>query len=351
MASDRKKWKIGITSGDLNGIGLEVVLKALSDNRLLEMCTPVVYSSEAAIKHNMKLLDINPISFHKIKNIDDFKHNKFNLVKIWDEEPEIEFGSPSELAGKHALLSLKAAVADMKEGKIDALVTAPIDKSSIQSDEFDFPGHTEYLQTEAGAEESLMFMLGDNTKIGLVTNHIPIAEITKTLSTEKILKKIGLMNKSLKEDFGINRPKIAVLGLNPHAGDNGLLGKEEEKVISPAIQQAKSIEILAFGPFPADGFFGNASHTQFDAVLAMYHDQGLIPAKIFSFGTGVNFTAGLSFVRTSPDHGTAYNIAGQNLASGDSLRSAIYKALDIKNKRREFEELAERPIVPSKNRK
>lgn len=351
MVADKKKWKIGITSGDLNGVGLEVVLKALSDNRLLEMCTPVVYASEASIKFNMKMLDINPISFYKIKRINEAKHNKFNLVKVWDDEAKIEFGIPDKEAGQFAWLSLKTAVADLKENKIDALVTAPIDKSSIQSDEFDFPGHTEYLQTEAGAEESLMFMLGESTKIGVVTNHIPVGEITKELTAEKILKKISLMNKSLKEDFGINRPKIAVLGLNPHAGDNGLLGKEEEKVISPAIQQAKTIDILAFGPFPADGFFGNASYSHFDAVLAMYHDQGLIPAKIYSFGFGVNFTAGLPFVRTSPDHGTAYSIAGQNKASGDSLRSAIYKALDIKDKRLEFECLAERIVVPSKNRK
>ena len=351
MASENKKLRIGITAGDLHGIGLEVVLKALSDNRLLEMCTPVVYASGAAIKYNMKLLDLNPIQFHKIKAVDDFKHNKFNLVEVWDENVTIDFGQASKEAGNYAFESLKASVSDLKENKIDALVTAPIDKNSIQSEDFDFPGHTEYLQTEAGAAGSLMFMIGESSRIGVATNHVPLGQVTKELSTELILKKLSLMSKSLKEDFGLERPKIAVLGLNPHAGDHGLLGDEEDKIISPAIQQARSIEILAFGPFPADGLFGSGAYHNFDAVLAMYHDQGLIPAKIFSFGKGVNFTAGLPFVRTSPDHGTAYGIAGQNKANGDSLRSAIYQAIDITKKRMEYAELAALPVVPSKNRK
>ena len=291
MASENKKLRIGITAGDLHGIGLEVVLKALSDNRLLEMCTPVVYASGAAIKYNMKLLDLNPIQFHKIKAVDDFKHNKFNLVEVWDENVTIDFGQASKEAGNYAFESLKASVSDLKENKIDALVTAPIDKNSIQSEDFDFPGHTEYLQTEAGAAGSLMFMIGESSRIGVATNHVPLGQVTKELSTELILKKLSLMSKSLKEDFGLERPKIAVLGLNPHAGDHGLLGDEEDKIISPAIQQARSIEILAFGPFPADGLFGSGAYHNFDAVLAMYHDQGLIPAKIFSFGKGVNFTA------------------------------------------------------------
>lgn len=346
-----KKWKIGISSGDLNGVGLEVVLKALSDSRILEMCTPIVYASDDSIKINKKILELNSLAFHKITNVDDFRHNKLNLVMVWDEEVNIQFGKADKEAARFALKSLKTAVSDLKAGKIDALVTAPIDKSSIQSEDFDFPGHTEYLQVEAGMEDSLMFMLSESTKIGVVTNHMPISEVSRQLTNEKILRKITLMNKSLKDDFGIEKPKIAVLGLNPHAGDNGLLGNEEEKIILPAIQQAKSIDILAFGPFPADGFFGSGAQGNFDAVLAMYHDQGLIPAKIYSFGSGVNYTAGLPFVRTSPDHGTAYAIAGQNKADENSLRSAIYYAMDIKQKRMQQDDLSNLPVVPSKNRK
>jgi 4-hydroxythreonine-4-phosphate dehydrogenase len=270
------------------------------------------------------------------------------MINCWDEEVKIELGVANETGGKYALLSLERAMNDLLAGQIDALVTAPINKHNIQSENFNFPGHTEYIQTRVGASDSLMFMVSDDIRVGVVTGHIPVGAVAKAVTKEKILSKLALMHESLKNDFWIQKPKIAVLGLNPHAGDNGLIGKEEQEIVIPAIQEANEQGIFAFGPFAADGFFANHSYVKFDAVLAMYHDQGLIPFKSIAFHSGVNFTAGLPVVRTSPDHGTGYDIAGKNLASEQSFREAMFLAMHIVERRREYAELTANPLKFSK---
>lgn len=350
MKNKDSKIRIGISVGDLNGIGYEVVLKALEDLRLTELFTPIVFGSKKVANYYLKALQINNLNLNFIQKIDQAKGNKINLLEVCSDEIKAEPGVESKSAGEYAFQSLNAATEALKNSEIDALVTAPINKSTIQSGEFDFPGHTEYLQKIDEAEDSLMLMLSESARIGVVTGHIPVTEIGKSLTDEAILKKITILNKSLKQDFSIRKPKIAVMGLNPHAGDNGLLGKEEEEIIIPAINQAKSIGILAFGPFAADGFFGSSAYKQFDGILAMYHDQGLIPAKSFSFGGGVNFTAGLSFVRTSPDHGTAFEIAGKGKANESSIRQAMYTAITLIDNRRKNEELQENALVANKSR-
>lgn len=350
MAHKDRKVSIGLSVGDLNGIGMEVILKTIEDSRICELCTPIIYASEKLIHYHTKALGLNNLNFNFIDEIESYKNGKVNVLKVWDEEVEVNAGKEELTAGKYAYQSLKTVAEDVKEGKIDAMVTAPINKKSIQSDSFQFPGHTEFLQELDGAEDCLMLMLSENTKIGVATGHIPLKEVANTLNTDIILKKINLLNHSLKEDFVIRRPKIAVLGLNPHAGDHGLLGDEEEKIIEPAIKQAKSIEILAFGPYPADGFFGSGHHLKFDGIIAMYHDQGLIPAKQFSFGEGVNFTAGLSIVRTSPDHGTAFDIAGKGIANEGSFRNALYCAIEVVKNRRMEKELEAHAMEVNKNR-
>lgn len=344
------KVKIGISVGDLNGIGMEVILKTLSDNRICELCSPILYGSKQLVKEYEKLLQMNPSNFSVIASVDKLKGKHPSLINIWEEKVDIQAGQESKVAGTYAFKSLEAAVNDLKENKIDALVTAPIHKQTIQSEEFNFPGHTEYLQSMDDEAESLMLMISENAKIGVVTGHIPLEKVKPTLTTELLLKKITLLNKSLKEDFSIRKPKIAVLGLNPHASDNGLIGEEEEKIIIPAINQAKSIGIMALGPFPADGFFGSSNYQNFDGILAMYHDQGLIPAKSFSFGQGVNFTAGLSFIRTSPDHGTAFEIAGKGIAEEGSFRNAIYSAIEISKNRTQNKALEENALEVNKSR-
>lgn len=321
--------KVGISLGDINGIGPEVVLKALSDNRILQGCTPIIYGSTKTLNTLRKAIQIEEISFNACKDASEARRKKINVVQVWDEEPTIEFGKANETGGKYAFMSLEGATKDLATNKIDVLVTAPISKETIAKAGFQFPGHTEYLADMSGVADALMMMVSDTLRVALVTSHVPLADVSKTLTRDMITAKIEALNDSLVKDFGIQRPKIAVLGFNPHAGENGKMGMEETETISPAINAAKAKDIFAYGPFPADGFFGSDALHRYDAVLAMYHDQGLTPFKALAFDQGVNFTAGLPIVRTSPDHGTAFDIAGQDKASAQSMRSAIYLAMDI----------------------
>lgn len=333
------KVKIGISIGDVNGIGLEVILKTLSESKILDYCTPIVYGNTKVASFHRKALKMGDFTFNVITHADQANPRKANMINCWEEDVKIELGQVTEIGGKYALLSLQKATDDLTSGAIDALVTAPINKHNIQSETFNFPGHTEYLQERSGSADVLMFLVSEGLRVGVVTGHIPVLEVPGALNQAKIVKKIQLINESLKKDFWIEKPKIAVLGLNPHASDNGLLGKEEAEIISPAIQEAFDKGIICFGPYSADGFFGNGTYKQFDAVLAMYHDQGLIPFKTIAFETGVNFTAGLKFVRTSPDHGTGYDIAGKNIADPTSFMEALFAALHIVKNRREQESL------------
>ena len=323
------KPRIGITIGDLNGIGPEVIIKVLSDTRLMSLITPVVYGSTKVLSFYRKLMNLEEFNYSQVKTKGQFFSKTINVVNCWDEVIEINPGQPSRQTASAALLSLKKAVEEIKEGLIDGFVTGPIDKNTIHGTEFPFNGHTEYLTQEFNAGESLMMMVSEVLKVGLVTEHIPVKDIPSFITKERVELKIRLLELSLKKDFLINKPKIAVLGLNPHAGDSGLLGKEENDIISPVIMELKSKGKLVFGPYPADGFFASAMHQRFDGVLAMYHDQGLVAFKTLAFENGVNFTAGLPVVRTSPDHGTAYSIAGKNQANENSFRQAAYLAADI----------------------
>ncbi|PTQ93163.1 4-hydroxythreonine-4-phosphate dehydrogenase [Mucilaginibacter yixingensis] len=343
-----EKYKIGISIGDVNGIGLEIIIKTLADSAIYNYCTPIVYGHTKVASFHRRSINAHELNFNVITHPSQAHHKKANMINCWEEDVKIDLGVSNETGGKYAFLSLERATADLLAGEIDALVTAPINKDNIQNENFNFPGHTEYLQERDEAAESLMFLVSDTLRVGVVTGHIPVAQIASSITGEKIIGKLKLMNESLRTDFWIRKPKIAVLGLNPHAGDNGLIGKEEQEIIAPALEEARAAGILAFGPYPADGFFANGSYQQFDAVLAMYHDQGLIPFKQISFESGVNFTAGLSFVRTSPDHGTAYDIAGQNKASEVSFREALFTALQIVRHRNENEELNENPLQFSK---
>lgn len=338
--SEQHKPVIGISIGDMNGIGPEVILKAVGGNRLNRICTPVIYGSGKVINKYRQMLELKDWQFFTIQKIDQINHKQVNVINcINDQNLEVQPGKVTPEAGKLAFESLKRAVADLKAGKIDALVTAPINKHNIQNDEFKFPGHTEYLASEFGIEDVLMFMVSERLKIGVVTGHIPIEQVKTRINKELIIKKIEQIQTSLKRDFGIQRPRIAVLGLNPHAGENGLLGNEEKEIIQPALNELKKKGSIVFGPFPADGFFGTAAWKQYDAVLAMYHDQGLMPFKMLAFENGVNFTAAFPKVRTSPDHGTAYDIAGKNEADESSMIHAIYTALDVAKNREELREL------------
>jgi 4-hydroxythreonine-4-phosphate dehydrogenase len=343
-----EKLKVGISIGDVNGIGLEIIIKTLADNRILDYCTPIVYGHTKVASFHRKALGMNDFNFNVIADASQVNHKRANIINCWEEDVKIELGLSTQTGGKYAFLSLEKAVADLVSGSIDALVTAPINKHNIQSESFNFPGHTEYLQERAAGADSLMFLVSETLRVGVVTGHIPVTAIAQNITTAKILSKLKLMNESLRRDFWIRKPKIAVLGLNPHAGDNGLIGDEELTIIGPAIQEAQAAGILAMGPYPADGFFANGAYLKFDAVLAMYHDQGLIPFKQIAFENGVNFTAGLNIVRTSPDHGTAYDIAGKNLASEISFREAIFSALHIVKNRREQDKLQENTLPFSK---
>jgi 4-hydroxythreonine-4-phosphate dehydrogenase len=342
------KLKVGISIGDVNGIGLEVIIKTLIDTRILDYCTPIVYGHTKVASFHRKTLAASDFNFNVINSPDQANPKRANMINCWEEDVKIELGLTTPNGGKYAFLSLEKAMSDLLSGSIDALVTAPINKHNIQSDEFQFAGHTEYIQAKTNAADSLMFLISEDIRVGVVTGHIPIKDVSEKITKEKILSKLALMNESLKKDFWIQKPKIAVLGLNPHAGDNGLIGAEELEIITPAIQEANSQGIFAFGPYAADGFFANKAYLKFDGVLAMYHDQGLIPFKHIAFHNGVNFTAGLPVVRTSPDHGTGYDIAGKNLASESSFREALFSAINIVERRRESAELKSNPLKTTK---
>jgi 4-hydroxythreonine-4-phosphate dehydrogenase len=345
---NEEKVKVGITIGDVNGVGPEVIIKTFSDNRMHQVCTPVIYGSTKAISYHRKTLNNTEFNFTTIKNVSEINPKRINLINCWEEEIKIDLGQASPVAGKYAFTALQSACKDLAEGHIQVLVTAPIDKKTMQQDGFRFPGHTEYLAQQFNSPEYLMMLVSDRLKIATVTGHIPVKQVATELTSEKIISKIKVMNHSLKRDFNIRKPRIAVLGLNPHSGDSGLIGNEESEIIIPAIKTAYDQGILVYGPYPADGFFGSSHFKSFDGILAMYHDQGLVPFKALSFETGVNFTAGLPVVRTSPDHGTAYDIAGKNIASEESFRSAIYLACDIYKNRLTYEEVHANPLRFSK---
>lgn len=343
--SESKIIKVGITQGDINGVGYEVILKTLSDSRIIELCTPVVYGSAKIAAYHRKALDMEPVNFNIVTQADSAVDGQNNLVNCIDEEVKVEIGHPSEQAGQAAYMALERATADLRAGLIDVLLTAPINKNTIQSENFVFAGHTEYLDDRLGGEgKSLMILLADNLRVALVTGHIPVSEVPRTLTQELILEKMEVFRTSLCRDFGIEKPRIAVLSLNPHAGENGLLGNEEQTVIIPAIEAAKQKGWLCFGLYAADGFFGTEHYRHFDGVLAMYHDQGLAPFKAIAMDEGVNFTAGLPYVRTSPDHGTAYDIAGRGKASEASFRKALYTAIDIYRNRLFDDEIHASPL-------
>jgi 4-hydroxythreonine-4-phosphate dehydrogenase len=323
------KPRVGITIGDLNGIGPEVIIKALADHRLFNLLTPVIYGSAKIISFYKKQLNIEEFNYSQVRGRGQYAPKTINVINCWEDNIEVVPGKASREAGKAAFIALKQACEDVRDGHLDALVTAPIDKHTIHSEEFPFKGHTEYLTQFFGEKESLMFMVSEGLRVGLVTEHIPVKDVASAITKEKLEAKVRLMEQSLKKDFGITKPKIAILGLNPHAGDGGLIGAEDENLIKPFINDQRNKGKLVYGPFPADGYFATGAYKKYDATLAMYHDQGLVPFKAIAFDNGVNFTAGLPIVRTSPDHGTAYQIAGQNLADETSLREALYTAVDI----------------------
>lgn len=335
-----RKLIVGITQGDGNGIGYEVIIKALADERCLDMFTPVIYGSSKIFGFYKKQIhNIEQINTNVVTSARDIHPKRVNIVNCLPENVFVEPGQPTSESAKSAMTALKAAVADIKEGVIDVLVTAPINKRAMVNEGFGYTGHTEYLEQEFGVDEVAMIMVSDRLKVGVVTGHIPLKDVRDSITTEKILKKLRLMKASLQRDFGVDQPKIAVLGLNPHCGDGGLLGDEEQQIILPAVQQAVAEGILAFGPYSPDGFFGLGNYSKYDAVLAMYHDQGLTPFKALAFEDGVNFTAGLPVVRTSPDHGTAYEMAGRDLADPHSMMASIYTAIDVFNNRQRYDEL------------
>jgi 4-hydroxythreonine-4-phosphate dehydrogenase len=333
---------VGISIGDLNGIGSEVILKAFEDTRMLELCTPVIFANVKILSFLKKNLNLN-INLQGIDKLDQIITGKINVLNVWREGVNIEYGKVDETVGKYAVKSFVEATKALKEGVLDVLVTAPINKSNIQSEEFSFPGHTDYLDQELEGD-ALMFMIHDDLRVGLLTDHVPLNEVAKHLTEELIRKKIKTINQSLIQDFGVTRPKIAVLGLNPHSGDNGVIGDEEEKVLKPALKKIFDEGILVFGPYSADGFFGSHQYEKYDAVIATYHDQGLIPFKTLSFGKGVNYTAGLNKVRTSPDHGTGFDIAGKGIADHQSFSEAIYAAIDIFKARNDYKDIVANPL-------
>lgn len=340
---------IGITCGDLNGIGIELIIKTFSDNRILEHCTPVIFASNKAINFYRKSVPEYNINYQTIKEFDRINHKQVNLFNCWEEEIAITPGQMTDIGGKYGVLSLQTAVAALKQKQIDGLVTAPIHKKNIQSPEFSFTGHTPYLKTIFGVNDVVMMLCAGDFRVALVTEHVSVQDITKHITKEIILSKLQIMNKSLQKDFGIDKPRIAVLGLNPHAGDEGLIGNEEETIIKPAIREAKNSNIMVVGPYSADAFFARRSFDRFDAVLAMYHDQGLIPFKALAAGDGFNYTAGLPAIRTSPDHGVAFDIAGKNKADHSSFMTALFECIDIINRRNGYETNRENPLKKMTN--
>jgi 4-phospho-D-threonate 3-dehydrogenase / 4-phospho-D-erythronate 3-dehydrogenase len=333
---------VGISIGDLNGIGSEIILKTFEDSRMLELCTPVIFANVKVLSFVKKSFEATAM-LHGIDRLDQIVLGKINVLNVWQEGVEINFGINDEKIGKYAIKSFVAATKALKEGLIDVLVTAPINKYNIQSEEFKFPGHTDYLDQELEGN-ALMLMVQDNLRVGLLTDHIPLNEVASHLTEELIIKKIETIKQSLIQDFSINKPKIAVLGLNPHCGDGGVIGKEDEAILKPALKKIAEKGTLVFGPFAADGFFGSNQYEKYDAIIATYHDQGLIPFKTLSFGNGVNYTAGLNKIRTSPDHGTAYDIAGKGKADFNSFKEAIYLAIDIYNSRNQYAEISQKPL-------
>ncbi len=342
---------IGITCGDSNGVGPELIIDIFSDNRILKYCTPVIYGNSKIFSKYRKLLHNQKFNFTVIDNISKLTKKRVNFIEVDQSDSEIEPGKITKESGQIALKALQRATQDALDGHIQALVTAPINKDNIQSENFKFPGHTEYLAEKNNVKDHLMLMTSDDLKIGVVTGHIPLKFVSEQISAESIIKKAKVLHASLKNDFGVIRPKIAILGLNPHAGENGLLGQEDIDVIIPAINKLKEEEnILAFGPLGADGFFGTQQYKNYDGVLAMYHDQGLIPFKTLAFDRGVNFTAGLSIIRTSPDHGTAYDLAGKGTADTGSMREAIYAAIDIYHARKGVKATYNNEVLESENK-
>jgi len=341
---NQEKIKVGISIGDAAGIGPEIIMKTFSDERLLKQFTPIIFGNPRVFSFYKRALNIEHFQYSSVKNYQNLSHNSINIMPVWNEEFAITPGQPSEETGKYAFKSLEAACLALKNKDIDVLVTAPINKNFIHSKDFNFTGHTEYLQNYFEAKDNLMFMVTDDIKVGLVTNHTPIHQVAHNIKKHIIERKLMLMFESLQKDFGIDKPKIAVLGLNPHAGDKGLIGKEEAEIIFPVVKEVRDKGNVVFGPYPADGFFASSNWQKFDGILAMYHDQGLIPFKYIAGEEGVNFTAGLNIVRTSPDHGTAENIAGKGIADETSFRNAIYKAIEIFNARTNYYEMRKNPL-------
>ncbi|MFM1753426.1 MAG: hypothetical protein RLZZ236_365 [Bacteroidota bacterium] len=333
---------VGISIGDLNGIGSEVVLKTFEDSRMLELCTPVIFANVKQLSFIKRNLE-SEINLHGIDRLDQLVVGKVNVLNVWREGFDLNLGTNDETVGEYAIKSFVTATQALKEGKVDVLVTAPINKYNIQSDTFKFPGHTDYLAQELEGD-ALMFMVQDNLRVGLLTDHIPVSEVASHLTEALITKKIETIKQSLIQDFSINKPRIAVLGVNPHCGDGGVIGNEDDTILKPTLKKIFEKGTLVFGPFPADGFFGSNQYEKYDAVIATYHDQGLIPFKTLSFGNGVNYTAGLDKIRTSPDHGTAYDIAGKGIADFNSFKEAVYLAIDIYHSRNQYQEISQNPL-------
>lgn len=335
---------VGISQGDINGVGLEVILKTLAEPMLSEICVPVLFSSQKTVSYYRKALNLDEFNFNSIKELSQIQAKKPNVFMCYDEEVNIEMGKPSALSAKYAKLSLETATQALLDNHVHVLVTGPINKETMNEAGFNYPGHTEYVGEKFGGGSPLMILCSGDLRVAVVTGHVPLKEVSSLLTVEKVYSKIQQLHNTLQQDFGIRKPKIAVLGFNPHAGENGKIGDEELKVIIPAINKAKD-SMLIYGPYPSDGFFGNSMHTQFDGVLAMYHDQGLIPFKTLAFNSGVNYTAGLNYIRTSPDHGTAYDIVGKNIADESSFREAIYLAVDVYKRRHMHKEISENPLA------
>lgn len=342
------KITVGISIGDINGIGGEIILKTFEDSRMLEFCTPVIFASVKLMSFLKKHLEID-VHFHGIDKIDDVVPKKINVLNVWREQVEVSFGEENQTGGEYALKSLRAAVLALKEEKIDVLVTAPINKANIQSEDFKFPGHTDYLAQELGGE-SLMLLISENLRVGLLTDHVAVKDVVKNITRERIDKKINTIYHTLVEDFAIEKPKIAVLGINPHTGDNGVIGDEDDTILRPALDNIRKNGKMVFGPYAADSFFGSGNHKNFDAIIACYHDQGLVPFKTLAFGRGVNFTAGLNRVRTSPDHGTAFDLAGKGQARFESFREAVFSAISIFQTREEYREISKNPLQPHRKK-
>ncbi|MDE7456799.1 MAG: 4-hydroxythreonine-4-phosphate dehydrogenase PdxA [Prevotella sp.] len=339
-----RKIRVAITQGDTNGVGYEVILKVFADPEMLELCTPIIYGSPKIAAYHRKALDLET-NFCIINSAEEVRDGGLNLLTCFDEEIKIELGQPSQEAGQAALMALDRVMTDFRSGFYDVLVTAPINKATIQSPGFQFPGHTEYIETSVGdGQKALMILMNDSLRVALVTTHLPVKDIAKAITKEAIVEKATVFHQALKRDFRVSSPRIAVLSLNPHAGDDGLLGSEEKDIITPAIEELAAKGIQAFGPYAADGFFGSGTYDHFDGVLAMYHDQGLAPFKAIALESGVNYTAGLPIVRTSPDHGTAYDIAGQGCADDNSMRQAIYTAIDVFRNRQFYDEPLQNPL-------